>query len=57
MSKIVNLNQIRKQKTRADKRRHGDANAVRHGLSKAEKELVRARKDKADRDLSGHEKE
>jgi hypothetical protein len=57
MSKIVNLNQIRKQKTRADKRRQGDANAVRHGLSKAEKELVRARKDKADRDLSGHEKE
>jgi hypothetical protein len=57
MSKIVNLNQIRKQKNRADKRRQGDANAVRHGLSKAEKELVRARKDKADRDLSGHEKE
>ncbi|SMX44634.1 DUF4169 family protein [Maliponia aquimaris] len=57
MAQPVNLNRFRKQKARADKRREGDANAVKHGLSKAEKDLGRARADKARRDLDGHEKE
>lgn len=57
MSTPVNLNRYRKQKARADKRREGDANAARHGLSKADKTLAKARVDKAKRDLDGHETE
>lgn len=57
MAKVVNLNRFRKQQSREDKRRAGDANAAKHGLSKAQKDLAKARTDKARRDLDGHEKE
>ncbi|MBV7393200.1 DUF4169 family protein [Mameliella sediminis] len=57
MSQIVNLNRFRKQKARTDKRREGAQNALRHGQSKAEKELTKAKADKARRDLDGHELE
>ncbi|MBW4982329.1 DUF4169 family protein [Mameliella sp. CS4] len=57
MSKPVNLNRFKKQKARDDKRRKGDENAARHGVSKSQKDLAQARRDKADRDLDGHEKE
>jgi hypothetical protein len=57
MSKVVNLNRFKKQKARDDKRRAGDRNAARHGLSKSEKDLAAARRAKAERDLDGHEKE
>ena len=57
MSKPVNLNRFKKQKARDDKRRAGDANAARHGLSKTQKDLAKARREKAGRDLDGHEKE
>ena len=57
MAKIVNLNTFRKQKRRDDKRRAGDQNAAQHGLSKADKSLAKARKDKAERDLDGHKNE
>lgn len=57
LSKVVNLNRFRKQQARDDRRREGDANAAQHGLSKAQKDLVKARADKAKRDLDGHETE
>ena len=57
MSNIVNLNTFRKQKARGAKRAEADANAAQHGLSKAQKALAKARKDKADKDLDGHESE
>ncbi|WP_121629674.1 DUF4169 family protein [Tropicibacter alexandrii] len=57
MSKVVNLTRFRKQKAREDKRRAGDENAVRHGVSKAQKSLDQARADKDRRDLDGHELE
>ncbi|WP_136441560.1 DUF4169 family protein [Pacificoceanicola onchidii] len=57
MSNVVNLNQFRKRKTREDKRRAGDENAAKHGVSKAEKTLAKARLEKENRDLDGHEKE
>lgn len=57
MSNVVNLNRFRKQQARDEKRRDGDANAAKHGLSKAVKDLTKARSDKARRDLDGHEKE
>jgi hypothetical protein len=57
MAKIVNLRTLRKQKARDEKRREGDANAARHGLGKAQKDLAKARAEKARRDLDGHERE
>lgn len=57
MSKVVNLNRFKKQKARDDKRRVGDRNAARHGVTKSEKDLAEARRSKAERDLDGHEKE
>ncbi|MBS0124443.1 DUF4169 family protein [Thetidibacter halocola] len=57
MSQPVNLNRFRKQKARDDKRRTGDENAARHGLTKAERALEKARREKAERDLDGHHKE
>ncbi|MFW2544004.1 DUF4169 family protein [Primorskyibacter sp. 2E107] len=57
MSKVVNLNQVRKQKSRDDKRRAADANAAKYGLSKAQKTLSKALIKKTKRDLDGHEKE
>lgn len=57
MSKLTNLNQFRKQKARGEKRARADENAVKFGRTKAQKELERARAEKAARDLEGHEKE
>lgn len=55
--KPINLNQVRKQKARAEKRARGDENAVMFGRTKAEKELEAARAEKAARDLAGHQRE
>ncbi len=57
MSKLVNLNQFRKAKARADKRRQSDENAFKFGRSKAQRSLDQARTDKARRELDGHETE
>ncbi|MCB1335521.1 MAG: DUF4169 family protein [Roseivivax sp.] len=57
MPKIVNLSLVRKQKARADKRAEADANAARHGRTKAQKALEKAQADKARRDLDRHAKE
>lgn len=54
MSKPTNLNRARKQAARAAKRARGDANAAKHGRTKAEKDLEAARGRKAKRDLDGH---
>lgn len=39
MSKIINLNKARKDKTRAQKKALADANAVKYGRSKAQRLL------------------
>lgn len=57
MARVVNLNRVRKQKAREDKRRTGDENAARFGRTGAQKALEQARKDKETRDLDGHRKE
>lgn len=53
----VNLNRYRKEKARAGKKARADENAVKFGRSKAEKELERARAEKARRDLDRHERD
>jgi hypothetical protein len=51
---IVNLRQRRKRAGREAARKSGDANAARHGRSKAEKQLLEARSAKAERQLDAH---
>lgn len=57
MAEIVNFNRFKKQKSRTEKRQTADQNAVKFGLSKAEKDIERAKRDKDRRDLDGHERE
>lgn len=57
MAEPVNLNRFRKQQARAEKKVRADENAVKFGQTKAEKDLNRARADKADRDHDGHKHE
>ncbi len=57
MATVVNLRAVRKSREREDKRAQGDANAIKFGRTKAEREEQAARADKARRDLDGHERE
>jgi len=57
MAEIVNLRAARKAETRQKARAKGDENAVKFGRTKAEKDLEKARAEKARRDLDGHERE
>lgn len=57
MAEIVNLRQAKKQVARKAARAKGDANAAKFGRSKAEKDMERARAEKAARDLDGHARE
>ena len=51
---IVNLGKHRKAKARAEKKAQADANAVKHGRTKAQKLLDAARDEKARRHLDQH---
>jgi hypothetical protein len=42
MSKPVNLNRFRKERARAEKRARADENAVKHGRTKAQKNLEKS---------------
>ncbi|WP_170367066.1 DUF4169 family protein [Ruegeria arenilitoris] len=55
MGKPVNLNRYRKEKARAEKKACADRNAAAFGRSKADKQLDKARTEKARRDLDNHE--
>lgn len=57
MGKPVNLNRVRKDRARADKKARADENAVRFGRGKADRDLDRARRDQADRRLDDHRRE
>ncbi len=56
-AEIVNLRLERKRKARAETRTKADANATRHGQTKAERTLRAAREDLAARRLDGHRRE
>jgi hypothetical protein len=51
MAEIVNLRRARKTKGRAEKDRAAEANRVKHGVTKSERDLARTRADKAAHDL------
>jgi hypothetical protein len=50
----VNLNRYRKEKAKADAKTRADANAVKHGRTKAERLLDAARTEKAKAMLDRH---
>lgn len=54
MAQIVNLNRFRKAKARDAKRAEADANAAKHGRSKAVRLRQQADAARAERDLDGH---
>ena len=57
MSTPINLNKVRKDRARAEKKTRADRNAVAFGRTKAEKEAVRQREAKALRDLEAHKRD
>ncbi|MBK0328386.1 DUF4169 family protein [Rhodobacteraceae bacterium F11138] len=57
MAEPVNLNRFRKIRARAAKKARADENSVKFGRSKAEKDLIRTRLQKAERTLDGHKDE
>ena len=57
MAEIINLRQAKKQAARKAARAQGDANAAKHGRTRAERDLERAQADKAARDLDGHKRD
>jgi hypothetical protein len=57
MAEIVNLRQAKKQAARKAARLVADANAAKHGRTKAERTLEKARAEKAVRDLDNHQRE
>ncbi len=50
---VVNLNKVRKARDRAARKAQADANALKHGRTKAQKRLEALRADKAKRILDG----
>lgn len=57
MSTPINLNKVRKDRARAEKKARADRNAVAFGRTKAEKDAARTRQEKAARDLDGNKRE
>jgi hypothetical protein len=57
MKAPVNLNQARKERTRANKKGQADENAARFGQSKAQKEALKARAEQIKRNLDAHKRE
>ena len=53
MTQITNLNRFRKQKAREDARQQADANAAKHGRTKAQKATEKADNDRAAKLLDG----
>ena len=57
MGEVVNLRTAKKQAARKADRSMADANAAKHGRTKAERELEKARAEKSARELDGHKRE
>jgi hypothetical protein len=57
MAEIVNLARVKKQAARTAARKTADANAAKFGSTKAEREVEKARAEKAARDLDAHKRE
>ncbi len=54
MGDVVNLNRFKKQKAREERSAEADANRVKFGRTKAEKDLDKAEKTLAEKKLDDH---
>ena len=54
MAELINLRRARKARTKAKKEKTAQANRMLHGTPKALRNLQKARKDKAEKGLTGH---
>ena len=54
MPDIINLNRVRKQKARAERKAEAAENRVRFGRTRAEREAAKALTEKAGRDIAAH---
>lgn len=57
MAEIVNLRMVRKNKLRDEKSKLADANRLKFGQNKAEKNLRKAETQRAEKALSAHKRE
>ena len=57
MAEVINLRQVKKQAARKAARSNAGANTAKHGRTKAERELEKARAEKAAKALDGHKRE
>ena len=57
MNTPVNLNRVRKETARADKKARADENAVKFGQTSAQKDTLKARAEQIKRNLDGHKKD
>jgi hypothetical protein len=57
MGEVVNLRTAKKQAARKAARSAADANAAKHGRTKVERDLQKARAEKSARELDGHKRE
>lgn len=53
MGDVINLNQVRKARAKAEAEKTADSNRVQHGTPKAIKKKSRAEKKKSDQNLEG----
>jgi hypothetical protein len=56
-AQIINLKSIRKRKARAEREATADANRLKHGRSKHEREHQEAQRSLDDRHLDAHERD
>ncbi len=56
-AEIVNLNQFRKERQRADKEKTAAASRHKHGRTKAERRAETKKRDLDDRHLDGHQRD
>ena len=54
MAKIINLRRARKAKVRMDRAAEADANRLRHGVSREEREAAGSKRKKDSQDLDRH---
>lgn len=57
MAEIINLRQARKQAARDAARRQGDENAMKHGRSRAQRQLEQQAAERARTALDGHRRD
>ncbi len=54
MAEIVNFRRAKKTKARQAEAKDAEANRVKFGVPKSERDLAKARKEKSDQHISGH---